>query len=79
MKLLNASAMKSESNMAILLCTGILPKMKLGILSTYDYDKQGVKLRRIQVLLGHGSSKTTEIYTHVAISTFNSIKNPLDL
>ena len=41
--------------------------------------ESGVDLRRIQVLLGHGSSKTTEIYTHVATSTFATIKNPLDL
>ena len=38
----------------------------------------GVDLRQIQVLLGHGSSKTTEIYTHVATNTFKTIKNPLD-
>lgn len=38
----------------------------------------GVDLRQIQVLLGHGSSKTTEIYTHVATHTFKTIKNPLD-
>jgi hypothetical protein len=25
-----------------------------------------------------GSSKTTEIYTHVAANTFKAIKNPLD-
>jgi integrase/recombinase XerD len=40
--------------------------------------ESGVDLRQIQVLLGHGSSKTTEIYTHVATNTFESIRNPLD-
>lgn len=40
--------------------------------------ESGVDLRQIQVLLGHGSSKTTEIYTHVATNTFKDIKNPLD-
>ena len=38
----------------------------------------GTDLRYIQSLLGHGSSKTTEIYTHVASHNFMSIKNPLD-
>ncbi|QWX85599.1 tyrosine-type recombinase/integrase [Cellulophaga sp. HaHaR_3_176] len=38
----------------------------------------GTDLRQIQVLLGHGSSKTTEIYTYVATKTFKTIKNPLD-
>lgn len=40
--------------------------------------ESGVDLRQIQVLLGHSSSKTTEIYTHVATNTFKAIKNPLD-
>ncbi len=40
--------------------------------------ESGVDLRQIQVLLGHSSSKTTEIYTHVATNTFKKIKNPLD-
>ncbi|WP_421151681.1 hypothetical protein [Seonamhaeicola sp. NFXS20] len=38
-----------------------------------------LKNRYIQLLLGHNSTKTTEIYTHVAKSSFNFIKNPLDL
>lgn len=40
--------------------------------------ESGTDLRYIQVLLGHRSSKTTEIYTHVATNIFLKIKNPLD-
>ncbi|MGB5943478.1 MAG: site-specific tyrosine recombinase/integron integrase [Leeuwenhoekiella sp.] len=38
----------------------------------------GVDIRQIQVLLGHQSTKTTEIYTHVATKSLEMIKNPLD-
>lgn len=41
--------------------------------------ENGTDLRYIQTLWGHSSSKTTEIYTQVAISNFKLIKNPLDL
>lgn len=41
--------------------------------------ESGTDLRYIQLLLGHSSTKTTEIYTHVAKSSFDSIINPLDL
>ncbi|TRX47067.1 tyrosine-type recombinase/integrase [Fulvivirga sp. M361] len=40
--------------------------------------EQGTDLRSIQTLLGHNSLKTTEIYTHVANTAMNTIKNPLD-
>ena len=41
--------------------------------------ENGTDLRYIQMLLGHNSTKTTEIYTHVATNRFTVIKNPIDL
>ncbi len=40
--------------------------------------ENGTDLRYIQNLLGHSSSKTTEIYTHITNKGFDQISNPLD-
>ncbi len=40
--------------------------------------ESGVDLRYIQEILGHKSSKTTEIYTHVTNTNLAKIRNPLD-
>ena len=39
----------------------------------------GTDLRYIQQLLGHSSSRTTEIYTHVSQRDLSLIRNPLDM
>ena len=40
--------------------------------------ESGTDLRYIQELLGHKSSRTTEIYTHVSIRSIQNIRSPYD-
>jgi site-specific recombinase XerD len=40
--------------------------------------ESGTDLRYIQVLLGHSSTKTTEVYTQVAVNNIKSIESPID-
>ena len=40
--------------------------------------ESGTDLRYIQDLLGHSSSRTTELYTHVSTKSMQQIKSPFD-
>jgi integrase/recombinase XerD len=40
--------------------------------------ESGTDLRYIQEILGHNSSKTTEIYIHVSTKNIQHIKSPFD-
>lgn len=40
--------------------------------------EKGVDIRYIQILLGHNSSQTTEIYTHITHKGWEKIQSPLD-
>ena len=45
---------------------------------TTHHLEQGTDLCYIQIWMGHSSTKTTEIYTHVSQNDFNKFKNPID-
>jgi site-specific recombinase XerD len=40
--------------------------------------EQGVDLRTVQVLLGHGSMRSTLLYVHVTTARVRSVTSPLD-
>ena len=52
------------------------PRLRFCLL--HIFWKIGTNLRYVHKILGHGNSKTTEIYPHVSKKSLANIKNPLD-
>lgn len=69
--ILNQAAKKSKIR------KNVSPHMLRHSFATHLLEN-GTDLRYIQTLLGHSSSKTTEIYTHVAIKNIQLVKSPID-
>jgi len=70
-KVIKNSALKAGINKVV------YPHILRHSFATHHLE-QGTDLRFIQEWLGHDSSKTTEIYTHVSQKEFCKFKNPID-
>jgi site-specific recombinase XerD len=55
----------------------VTPKTLRHTFATHSLEN-GIDLRYIQSMMGHASSKTTEIYTHITTKGFENVKSPLD-
>lgn len=55
----------------------VTPHMLRHAFATHLFEK-GVDVRRIQVVLGHGSIKTTTIYTQASAKEIASLRSPLE-
>lgn len=69
--IVNKAATKANLN------KNVTPHMLRHSFATHLLE-QGTDIRYIQELLGHKSTKTTEIYTHVSIKAIDKINNPAD-
>ena len=71
LKVVKKAAIKAKIQMTI------TPHILRHCFATHSLEK-GIDLRYVQAMLGHKSSKTTEIYTHVSTKQLNKLSNPLD-